>query len=146
MSPMSYQIYMIALCLWREARNQNSSAIVAVASVIRNRKVDRGDLASFEEVILQPYQFSSFNRNDPQYHKYPEFNSVVWINCLDIAEKIFNNELADNTSGARFYFDKSLDENPPLWSRKMIHTCDIGDFHFYRERTVGDISKVNKTT
>lgn len=128
-----YDLYILALMLWREARGQTQSAIVAVGAVARNRTLTRH--LSYTEVVLQPYQFSSFNRNDPQYHKYPEFYDPIWAQCLSTAEGIIKNELADPTGGAVNYFDKTLDDSPPKWAREMDHTCSIGDFRFYKYRS-----------
>src|SRR5260370_29420800 len=65
--------YNMTVCLWREARNQNIDAKRGVYWVIINRANDEKGRwpKTISEVILQPLQFSSFNRHDLNYVVYP---------------------------------------------------------------------------
>ncbi len=59
---LTYAEWMTALCIWREARGETFFGKVAVAEVIRNRAATKGRWPnSVVEVILQPWQFRSFN-------------------------------------------------------------------------------------
>lgn len=126
---------MLALLLWREARNQSDGAIAAVACSVRNR-VARPSWWGHDwvSVILAGKQYSSFNQSDPNATKFPPSADNVFPRCLQIAQAVHSGELADTVSGAQSYFDKSMDANPPGWATdgSMTHVCDVGDFHFYR--------------
>jgi len=60
----SYQPFLWALCLWREARGQSDDAKRAVLHVILNRAKAGFRGSDPASVILWPYQFSSFNPKD----------------------------------------------------------------------------------
>jgi hypothetical protein len=129
----NWEISLLALCLWREARNQPREAIQGVACSIRNRVYQpRWWGHSWSSVILAGEQYSSFNRDDPNSTKFPADSDIVFPVCLGIARYVHDDAMPDNTNGAQSYFDKSLDADPPKWAAKMTPTCDIGDFHFYR--------------
>lgn len=127
-----YETILLALCVWREARNQSTDAKRAVAWSIKNRVLNPTWWGTdWVSVILKPFQYSSFNRNDPNAVKLPILTDNSWQACMEIAQEVHNGG-TDTTNGATHYFDKSLDNNPPTWVNEMVHTCDIGDFHFYK--------------
>jgi hypothetical protein len=61
-----YPLFMTAIAVWREARGEPIEGKKAVAAVIRNRARLRNE--ALDAIVLQPYQFSSFNANDPEAH------------------------------------------------------------------------------
>lgn len=126
---------LLALCVWREARGEHSQAAkLAVAASIMNRvHGPKWWGNSIRTVILKPWQYSSFNHNDPNTGKWPVAGHEHWEECLRIATDLLAGLLKDNTMGAVSYFDRTLDDCPPRWAAKMYHTCDIEDFHFYAE-------------
>ena len=133
----AYGLVLLALCVWRESRGELYTTKVAVAWSIRNRVTHPSwwghDWAS---CILMPWQYSSFNRSDPNAIKWPLNNDPAWSDCLDIAVKVFPDPptVDDPTRGATSYFDHSLDTNPPTWATdgSMSKTCDWGRLHFYK--------------
>lgn len=132
-----YSLVLLALCIWREARGELYVTKTCVAWTIRNRVMKPGWWGhSWEGVILMPYQFSSFNHNDPNATKLPHSEDPSWQDCLDIATKVFATPpgLEDLTQGATSYFDASLDPDPPKWSFDGSNqkTVDFGRLHFYR--------------
>ena len=136
------ELAFFALCLWREAQNQTDAAITGVAWTIRNRvKAKLWFGVSYVGVVTHPYQYSSFNSNDPNSRKYPTSQDKAFIRCMKIAQAVFSATAeegagtTDPTNGAVSYFDKSLDKDPPKWALDTVqfkHTVDIGDFHFYK--------------
>lgn len=134
-----YNIVLLGICTWREAQNQPRVAQVGQAWSVRNR-VDRpgfwdwGD--SYASVILKPFQYSSFNHNDPNALKIPADTDPSWIQCLAIAQDVYQGISEDPTSGSTHYFDSSLDANPPAWAAKMEHVIDLGQLRFYRPKVV----------
>src|SRR3954466_6844553 len=129
----NYSKILLALCLWREARNQQEDAIRAVAWSIRNRVSHPTWWGkSWVDVITHPFQYSSFNKGDPNATKFPTSLDLKMPLCVAIAWEVFDAKEGDPTGGAVSYFDKSLDSNPPNWAASATHTCDIGDFRFFR--------------
>jgi hypothetical protein len=86
-----------------------------------------------------PYQFSSFNHNDPNAIKWPMEADPSWLECVAVAGDVGGDtpSIHDPTSGATSYFDMSLDLNPPKWAEdgSQVKTCDLGRLHFYRLAT-----------
>ncbi len=130
-----YALFLLALTVWREARGEQEETKQGVAWVIMNRAKQAswwGD--TIQSVILKPYQFSSFNRNDPNATKFPSTLDTSWMQSLTVAQAVMEGRVPDPTNMAVFYFDKSLDSNPPSWSTdgSLVHAWDSGSLHFYR--------------
>ena len=123
-------VRLIALCLWREARGEvlrYRLAVRGIAHVILNRVADKHWPATVEGVILQPWQFSSFNAKDPNAVKYPSDGSVIWDACLEIAA----NPGDDPTGGANHY-ESCMPVTMPAWADPAKITLKAGPFRFYR--------------
>ncbi len=131
-----YSVFIMALCIWREARGESIPAKQAVAWVIRNRAAHPSWWGgpSIPSVVLKPYQFSSFNRNDPNSTKFPSPEDLSWVASLNAAQDVLTDKVPDPTGNAVFYFDKSLDSSPPSWATdgSTDWTVDIGSLHFYK--------------
>lgn len=131
-----YDLFLMALCVWREARGESMEAKRAVAWVIRNRadKPSWWGGPSIASVVLHPYQFSSFNHNDPNATKMPTPQDPAWIASLIAAYEAYAKSSNDISEGSVDYFDKSMDANPPPWAidGSLEHVCDLGSFHFYK--------------
>jgi spore germination cell wall hydrolase CwlJ-like protein len=131
-----YDLFILALCIWREARGESIDTKRAVAWVIRNRADHPGWWGgpSIVSVVLHPWQFSSFNHADPNSTKLPQPDDPSWIASLMAAQRAYNRVGPDPTAGAVLYFDKSMDSDPPPWSKdnSMTHCCDVGAIHFFR--------------
>lgn len=130
-----YPVILLALCVWREARGEIFTAKQAVAWSIRNR-VNRPRWwgHSFESCILMPYQYSSFNRTDPNAAKLPVSTDPNWADALKIAIDVYGQTpaLQDTSCGADSYYDKSMDGAPPEWAAHASHVADVGNFHFFK--------------
>lgn len=136
-----YDVVLLALCCWREAQNQPKIAQTGQAWSVRNR-VDAphpvghplwwGD--GYAGVILRPYQYSSFNRNDPNAVKMPFQGDVAWQQCLEVAQDVYQGLVPDPASGSTHYYDSSLDSHPPTWATdgSMEHVTDLGQFRFWK--------------
>jgi hypothetical protein len=130
-------LVMLVQVLGREAGNQAEDAIRGVAWSIKNRVLHPSWWGTdWESVIEKKWQYSSIAGpgNDPNLQKYPNLNFAPWPTCLAIAEEVYNGLSADPTGGAVDYFDKSMDNDPPAWSKdaSVVHSCDIGAFHFFK--------------
>ena len=129
------EVYLLALCNWREAQNQSLAAKVAQAWTIRNRVLNpswwgRGWVL----VVTKPAQFSSFNSTDPNSRKWPQPNDAAWADCWTVASEVYKGTIPDPTFGATHYFDASLDANPPKWATdgSMEKTMEMDRFRFYK--------------
>jgi spore germination cell wall hydrolase CwlJ-like protein len=120
--------FMLGLCIWREARGETPKGRRLVGAVIRNR------LASprwpreknYVDVVLAPYQFSSFNLNDPNVAKYPEPEDDAWPDCVAAADDTFSAPTPITT--ANHYHVAGLD---PAWRDDKKVVAVEGHHIFY---------------
>lgn len=120
-------IELLALMIAGEADNQPLEGRVAVAclAVERHRRKRWGD--TLRKVILQPYQFSTFNGVHWQRFT-PRISAHVQLAELAI-ERLLNTP----TSGATHYHTASI---LPVWAKspQMMRHGQIGDHVFYVEK------------
>lgn len=135
------ELQLLALCVWREARGEGQDGRVGVAFSVKNR-ADRPCWwgRNIREVVLKPFQYSSFNANDPQSAKAPVPGSTEDRIFLGLSEGVLTGMFKDPTFGATHYFDQSLDAKPPSWANdsSMERTCVIGRLRFYKQRPAAD--------
>jgi spore germination cell wall hydrolase CwlJ-like protein len=131
-----YDDMMMALCVWREARGSSSEARRWVAHVILNRmNSPSGSWPKTKaEVVLQAWQFSSFNSNDPNASKLPhKKDKADWAAFVDSC-RVVDDPGEDPTSGANAYH--SYGENQkhlwPSWADSSRLTGVVGAFKFYK--------------
>lgn len=133
---LDLSIDIMARTLWGEARGQGAKGMRAVAHVILNRvKIARAKGGSWWgdnviNVCQKPFQFSTWNRDDPNYLKLmrvndrnPEFRLARAVSRAVLIKNEF-----DVTSGATHYhrFDMM-----PYWARGKTPVKRIGDHVFY---------------
>jgi N-acetylmuramoyl-L-alanine amidase len=129
------EVITLAMCLYGEARGESiDTAMQGVASVILNRAAHpKWWGKDIKSVILQPWQFSSFNLNDPNRVKllYPTKteSEATWARCFKMAESVISNVLGDNTFGATHYYDTSI--SPPSWAKMANLTVQYGRIKFF---------------
>lgn len=129
---------LLACGVFGEARNQSYEAKIAVACVMRNRvhaNLRYMGGASYAGVILQPFQFSSFNFSDPNRGKLlrPLLHEprAVWEECYRAACAVYRDNCEDITDGALFYFSPPLTQPPAAWG-SVVFTAKYGDLQFYK--------------
>lgn len=140
-SPSDYYnelaVDVLARTLWGEARGEGVPGIEAVASVVLNRvKVAErhggywwgNDIIS---VCQKPYQFSCWNRSDPNYRRLLEVTekNIHFATCLRIARRAVAGVLADGTNGATHYHEQSIQ---PSWAQGQTPCTIIGHHIFYK--------------
>lgn len=126
-----YPLYLLALCIWREARGESVEAKRGVAWAIRNRVTHPGWWGdTWVHVILKPWQFSSFNAGDPNSIKFPSETDNAWQACLVISAEVFEGQGTDPVLGADHYHDVSIE--PPAWTREKKLIASIGALRFYK--------------
>ncbi|MFA7456791.1 MAG: cell wall hydrolase, partial [Micavibrio sp.] len=128
----------LARTIWGEARGERQAGMEAVASVILNRVAvaqNHGGKywwgADIISVCQKPYQFSCWNRSDPNYRKLVAVDErdVHFATCLRIARRAVAGVLADTAGGATHYHTKQI---TPYWARGQKPVFSIGNHLFYR--------------
>jgi len=128
------ELKLIALCCYREARGEPLDGKRGVCHVIRNR-VNQPSWwgGDWKSVILKPWQFSSFNVNDPNNSLWPPDDSPSWTDCLSAASGVYAGVDDDLTGGATFYHDTSMGW-PKAWGSETeyVNTLNVGRLKFYK--------------
>lgn len=132
------EVDILARTLWGEARGEGTAGMQAVASVVLNRvKIaqERGGSYWWGNDIIQvcqkPYQFSAWNRGDPNFRKLQSVDErdLYFATALRIARRAVSGVLADMTGGATHYH---ADTVSPYWARGEKPATVIGRHVFYR--------------
>lgn len=119
--------FVLALCVWREARGETPRGRRLVAQVIENRVQDKRWPDTYEGVILQPFQFSSFNKNDPNATAFPIETDAAWPDCVAAANDIMVSDA--KFTDANHYHVVGLD---PAWRDVNKIVATEGHHVFYR--------------
>lgn len=128
----------LARTIYGEARGQPYAGMVAVANVVLNRvrKAQRYDGGywwgnDIVGVCLKPYQFSCWNKNDPNLSiiKKVTASDQGFRDCLEIARRAVDGHLSDNTNGATHYH---ADYVSPYWAANKSPVAAIGAHLFYK--------------
>lgn len=153
-TPAHYEQTLAAMVLWREARGLppkiRHDGYRGILHVILNRMRDQRWPDQVHAVILQPYQFSSFNYRrdvstgqticDPNSVKWPSSKQPLdWAAFLD-ACAVAADPGEDNTGGANHYHDDSIDPPVKAWlgergtadQLRSMKTVKIGPLVFYK--------------
>lgn len=130
---MTYDAFLLALALYREARGEGQRGMEAVACVVRNRVETWG--GGYYRQLTGRNQFSAMSVvGDPQTVVWPAPSDRAWKMAQAIAGATLTGVLQDVTGGALFY------ENPAAatsaWfvrnvRNKRPKTATIGRHVFY---------------
>ncbi len=134
---MNKEIEIMAKTIYGEARGEYFSkngglkALEAVGHVIMNRSLATS--MPISSVCLHPWQFSCWNRNDPNRKVIENvtLDDPVYRICFVVAKRIICAELEDITRGATHYYSKSL-ARPPYWAKGKNPTLKIGKHLFFK--------------
>jgi cell wall hydrolyse, putative len=129
-------IDVLARTIYGEARGESISGQEAIASVVLNRVAfskRRGRYwwgNSIADVCQAPWQFSCWNKNDPNYQKLIKVGSedINFCMCRRIAERAIGGTLEDKTNGATHYHTNSCF---PAWAHGKQPCAEIGAHLFY---------------
>lgn len=145
MEPRPYQelspVELLTLCCWREARGESLNAKIAQCWAVKNRVEKPGWWGhDWHTVILKPWQFSSFNKNDPNSEKWPEDDDPAFEQCVQAAEAVMLGTVEDPTNGSTHYYDTSI-EFPRAWGNESEweNTLNIDHFRFWRLKPTTDL-------
>lgn len=131
------EVDVLARTIFGEARNEAAVGMEAVACVVLNRvKVARkmGGYwwgASIIQVCQKPYQFSCWNKGDPNLKRIQEVteDDIHFKTCLRIARRAVIGALRDTTNGATHYHADYVD---PYWAKGQKPVTKIGRHIFYK--------------
>ncbi|AWY43869.1 cell wall hydrolase [Pseudomonas putida] len=129
----------LARTIWGEARGEEILGQIAVGWTIRNRVFDGNSKSWWGEgyagVCQAKYQFSCWNRNDPNY---PYLSGVKQIPFRELAQariaadQVIDGKSPDLTGGATHYYAASM-KTPPAWAAKAKQTLKLGGHIFFRD-------------
>lgn len=122
----------MALCCYREASGESHEGRLGVAWTIWNRaKNPKWWGSSPASVVLKPFQFSSFNKDDVNATKLPQETDPIWQDCLSIATEVMTTASTDPTKGATHYYADSM--AAPDWAKTATLTAVIGHHRFFKD-------------
>lgn len=136
----SQDIDILARTIFGEARGEYKrpdggiAALIAIANVVMNRLKQGGWFgSSIVEVCLKPWQFSCWNKNDPNLSLIKEVSvsNPIFKLCHTIAEEVSYQRWPDLTEGCDHYFSTSLVESPS-WSVGKKPKLRVGRHLFYQ--------------
>lgn len=128
----------LARTIYGEARGESISGMEAIASVVLNRVAFSKRKKRYwwgnnvKEVCLCPWQFSCWNKNDPNAKLIKEVSDtdITFCICKRIALRAVSGLLDDYTGCATHYHVKKL---RPKWSIGKIPSAEIGNHVFYND-------------
>lgn len=129
----------LARTLWGEARGESLTGQIAVAWTIRNR-VNDGKLKSwwgegYAGVCQAPYQFSCWNKNDPNYAYLSGAMAIPFRELAQAriaADQVIDGKVADPTGGATHYYALAM-KTAPAWAAKAKQTLKLGGHVFFKD-------------
>ncbi|SDI54870.1 cell wall hydrolase [Pseudomonas abietaniphila] len=131
--------YILARTLWGEARGEGLSGMIAVAWSIRNRVEDGKEKSWWGEgyagVCQKPYQFSCWNKNDPNYPMLSGAKPIPFrelAQCRIAADQVIDGKVEDPTNGATHYYAASM-PSAPKWANGAKKTLTLGNHIFFRD-------------
>jgi spore germination cell wall hydrolase CwlJ-like protein len=127
----AYQLSLLALVIWREARGEGSQCMTAVGCAIRNRVKRPGWWGKdYISVISKKWQFSSMAApGDPQLIRYPQTGDGSFEQAMQIAEWVINETAFNVFPGADSFFDESIPR--PKWATDETYCGKIGRMEFH---------------
>lgn len=132
------EIDVLARTLWGEARGEGTAGMSAVAHVVLNRVAIAEARAGYWwgsniiQVCQKPYQFSAWNRSDPNFRKLQkvEKSDLQFATALRLARRAIQNKLGDDqTKGATHYHAAGI---APYWAENEKPSAVIGGHIFYK--------------
>jgi spore germination cell wall hydrolase CwlJ-like protein len=136
--PPKEPTYCLAKVIYFEARNQDITGRMGVASVALNRFTDWGRFKSLCDVVFDGCSFSWVcQKNLPRepldtrdIHEKEGWDMALSLSRV-ILISFMNGTMVDPTNGSHYYHEFHLTP-PPYWANMALHTVDIGEHRFYR--------------
>lgn len=129
----------LARTLWGEARGESFAGQIAVAWTIRNRVFDGKAKSWWGEgyagVCLKPYQFSCWNKNDPNYPYLSGAKPIPpkqFARAQRAADQVISGQEPDISNGATHYYAATMPK-PPAWTKGATQTFRLGNHIFFKD-------------
>lgn len=131
------EVDILARTLWGEARGEGKAGMEAVVMVILNRVEIARKAGGFWwgnsviEVCRKPYQFSCWNKDDPNMPKLLSVgeDNPYFVTALRVARRALLGFLKDPTKGATHYHARNVQ---PYWAKGQRPVAVVGRHIFYR--------------
>lgn len=126
-----HNIEWAARVAWGEARGEPDGGMQAVLNVMANRKADPRFPGTLAGVARQPYQFSAYNRGDPNKKKLEavEEDDPEYRRAVRLATFAQLGLLWDLTDGATYFHHDEIDQ--PAYLSGADVSAVIGSHIFY---------------
>lgn len=129
----------LARTLWGEARGESLAGQIAVAWTIRNRVYDGNTKSWWGEgyagVCLKPYQFSCWNKNDPNFAYLSGAKPIPvgqFAQAQKAADLVMSGTEHDPTEGATHYYATTMPK-APAWTVGAKQTLKFGHHVFFKD-------------
>lgn len=130
------EIDVLARTLWGEARGEGTAGMQAVANVVLNRVKIAQEHGKYWwgnniiQVCQKPYQFSCWNRSDPNFRKLQAvgMDDLYFATAKRLARRAAAGKLEDITYGATHYHAAGFE---PYWVAGERPCAVIGKHIFY---------------
>lgn len=143
MSQRERDIDVLARTIWGEARGEGKAGQIAVGWTIRNRvEMDLGKDGKpdwwgegYEGVCRAPWQFSCWNKNDPNYPYLSGARQIPraqYTLAREAALAVIEGRQPDPTGGATHYYATTMPK-APAWAAKAKRTMKIGQHVFFKD-------------
>ena len=133
----------LARCIYSETKQADEQELVAW--VVRNRvETKYRGKTRYQDVVLDPYQFSAFNKDSHKKRFYsgltPTSRSRGWTTALEIAHDVYHAPVETRPFGKKtrhFYSERSMkNSKAPSWAAKQTPVAldrpiDPERFRFY---------------
>lgn len=137
MEHTTYDTDTLARTIYGEARSDyypfGLVPLIAVANVVFNRK-KKNFADSIQKVCTAPYQFSCWNKNDPNYIKITTQRygkCKIFDQCYEVAENVLSEKWPDITDGCDHYHLRGI---KPYWAVYIPPKRIFGSHFFYALR------------
>ena len=125
---IEHDIDILARTIYGEARGEKTIGKKAVACVNRYKAKKWFSGKTIAETCQKPWQFSCWNKNDPNRQKIMNATAVELGECLTIAEDFVNGKEKDFLCGACHYHTINV---KPSWAEGKKADFMIGNHLFY---------------
>lgn len=127
-------ILTLARTLWAEARGEDDEGMTAVCCVVINRFNSKKWFAgkTIASTCKKPYQFSCWNKNDPQCARLPKLTYIELKREIEIMTKVFSGVYKDITGGATHYYNPRACKKPK-WAIGKIPCYKHGNHLFFKD-------------
>lgn len=130
------EVDVLARTLWGEARGEGVAGMHGIAAVVLNRVRVAEKKGTYWwgnniiQVCQKPYQFSCWNRSDPNFRKLQgvDESDLYFATSVRIARRAVIGKLEDTTNGATHYHADSI---LPYWAKGENPSAVIGRHIFY---------------